>query len=1343
MTVFRRRLRKLRFFLQAAFVTLVISAAVIVAIAQLALPWLADNPKRVEGWLSGQLHRKVTIGHLTSQWTPAGPRLIFDDLRIAATDAGEAELRLPRSELAINLFAAFERNLAWNEFRVVGLDLVLSRAADGQWKLRGLDLEGNAGDETSMGSLGAVVLVDMKLAVRVPSHAIDLDLRIPQLRVVNRGHITRVVGQVGTANSESSPLSLVADIDLGEHSGRMYVDGHDLDIGELSGAHTPGGIAVVAARGDLQFWAAWKAGQLNETQLKLALGQIILQSSTEIQVDDKVAVLARSALDHLALSARWQRQPSGWRFDLADFSAGPSEASAPKGRLIAEYASADPASTHVRASGLELDGFGTLAMLSDAVPERLRRWLYLANPQCDVDSLDLRWSNIDDFDVDAMVSRFSSRPAAAIPGIDRLSARLRGDSQAVWLEVPEQQTRIDYPMVFRKPFEFARFGGDLVAWPDDEGWRVRSHRFDVVGDGFAAALHGGIGIPRDGTRPFLDVYTFVSNANVDAAKLFWAVNVMPPATVDWLDRALVVGEVTEGRALARGDLDSWPFDDNTGRFDARAELTGLKLDFLPDWPIGENLEVSARFINNGMQASARTGTSMAISLDAVDATIADFHAPVLELSVDAHATGKDLLRYLRTTPVGADHVDYLRGLGIGGKGVAHIDLDVPLQHHENLSLDGYVDLSSANLDESTWDLHFTEANGRVHFGRSGVLADALETRLDGFPVTLGIAIGNSAKDPDNSFEASLHGVLPAASVFAKATDLAPALTSFPGQAEWNIDLAIGSAAGPAKDRKTLRLQSDLVGIAMNLPAPLGKSAEARLPFQLTLEMPLIGQPFSAGLGDILQITGRMPGLDAPLAARLDLGPVTPTKELPVSGLVIDGHAKSFDIGGWIGLFSDGGGGGELLRGIDIDVDEVLMAGRSFAKLHLALTPDGETMKIDVSGDSLEGNLSVPSVDLRRRGITAQMQRVHFPDPLPGNEGGAALADVAPASIPPLHLWIGHLQLGSTELGEMRLESYPDSDGMRIDLLETKSPNVDVRASGSWTGTAGKNRSHMSLELTAESLGSMLDTFGFAGIIDGGQTVAHIDATWPGSPSAFVLANMTGSLDVSVQEGRILDVEPGAGGRLFGLFSLREIPRRLSLDFSDLFKSGMSFNSIKGSFALADGNARTSNLHITSPAADIAISGRTGLRDKDYDQEMIVTPRAGVALPVVGALAGGPVGAAAGLVMQTLLGKSINRAARSRYRVTGSWEKPKIILIGKDTIRLDEAVPATVVRADAADAADVGDQSAALEDPVQAVIDAIPGLRKVPADGSENPPVDLAPSSDTENDNTRLPSPPSQ
>ena len=319
-------------------------------------------------------------------------------------------------------------------------------------------------------------------------------------------------------------------------------------------------------------------------------------------------------------------------------------------------------------------------------------------------------------------------------------------------------------------------------------------------------------------------------------------------------------------------------------------------------------------------------------------------------------------------------------------------------------------------------------------------------------------------------------------------------------------------------------------------------------------------------------------------------------------------------------------------------------------------PSRDATTIRFRGAGIEGDVQLPTADLSRSGITARMKHLYWPEPAPGEAHAAnALSDIAPASIPPLHLWVGELRMGSANLGEARFESYPTADGMHIDLLETESPNIGMRANGSWNGTALDNRSQLQIDMTSQNLGGMLDALGFAGVIDGGQTLAHIDAAWPGAPGAFALSNVTGTLDISVDKGRILDVDPGAGGRLFGLLSLREIPRRLSLDFSDLFKSGMSFNAITGTFELRDGDAFTENLSISTPAAEIEISGRTGLRSKDYDQQMVVTPRAGVTLPVVGALAGGPVGAAAGLVVQGLLGKQINQVARSRYQVGGSWE----------------------------------------------------------------------------------------
>jgi uncharacterized protein YhdP len=191
---------------------------------------------------------------------------------------------------------------------------------------------------------------------------------------------------------------------------------------------------------------------------------------------------------------------------------------------------------------------------------------------------------------------------------------------------------------------------------------------------------------------------------------------------------------------------------------------------------------------------------------------------------------------------------------------------------------------------------------------------------------------------------------------------------------------------------------------------------------------------------------------------------------------------------------------------------------------------------------------------------------------------------------------------------------------------------------------------------------MLDALGFADMVEGGKTKATLTGSWPGSPGAFSLATMNGSMKAEVGEGRLLDVEPGGSGRILGLLSLAEIPRRLSLDFSDFFKKGFAFNTVKGDFAFAEGVARTENLRIDGPAAEIRVSGNTGLRDKVYDQRVEVLPKAGGVLPAVGFLVGGPVGAAVGAVAQGVFNKPLKQSTRVVYHVTGPWDKPIVMVI---------------------------------------------------------------------------------
>ena len=170
--------------------------------------------------------------------------------------------------------------------------------------------------------------------------------------------------------------------------------------------------------------------------------------------------------------------------------------------------------------------------------------------------------------------------------------------------------------------------------------------------------------------------------------------------------------------------------------------------------------------------------------------------------------------------------------------------------------------------------------------------------------------------------------------------------------------------------------------------------------------------------------------------------------------------------------------------------------------------------------------------------------------------------------------------------------------------------------------------------------------------------------WAGSPGAFEWAKADGRIDVNIGQGRVLELEPGAG-RLFGLLSLTEIPRRLMLDFSDFFKSGFAFNQMSGQFEIRKGDAYTTDFRIDAPSARILLNGRTGLSARDYDQTMEVTPKAGSVLPAIGAIAGGPAGAAVGAVAQAVLNQPLKDMTRTLYQISGPWSEPEIDVIERE------------------------------------------------------------------------------
>jgi uncharacterized protein YhdP len=216
----------------------------------------------------------------------------------------------------------------------------------------------------------------------------------------------------------------------------------------------------------------------------------------------------------------------------------------------------------------------------------------------------------------------------------------------------------------------------------------------------------------------------------------------------------------------------------------------------------------------------------------------------------------------------------------------------------------------------------------------------------------------------------------------------------------------------------------------------------------------------------------------------------------------------------------------------------------------------------------------------------------------------------------------------------------------------------LNAKGSWVAKGNKTQTSLNLNMKTDSLGRLLKTLGFAPELKGAPANIDANLVWSGNPRQFNKTDVAGVLELRIDKGRFLEVNPGLG-RIFGLLNVSALTRRLTMDFSDTFKKGFSFDKAEGTFNLEQGDAYTNDFIIEGPAGSIEVTGRTGLVSQDFDQLVTINPAISTTIPVAGALAGGPAVGVALVVAQKIFGKTVDKVSTSKYTVTGSWDNPNI------------------------------------------------------------------------------------
>jgi uncharacterized protein YhdP len=249
----------------------------------------------------------------------------------------------------------------------------------------------------------------------------------------------------------------------------------------------------------------------------------------------------------------------------------------------------------------------------------------------------------------------------------------------------------------------------------------------------------------------------------------------------------------------------------------------------------------------------------------------------------------------------------------------------------------------------------------------------------------------------------------------------------------------------------------------------------------------------------------------------------------------------------------------------------------------------------------------------------------------------------------------NFEMGEKKLGQLNLNTFENGEDWVIQKLSLTNPDSTLLVQGNWHNWTRNPNTSLVVSLTSNNIGKTLERFGEPDAVKGGSADISGNLNWAGSPHEFDITRLDGNLTLETTKGQVLKVKPGVG-RLLGLLTLQSLPRRLSLDFRDLFSDGFAFDKISATAKIDSGIVRSNDFFMTGPAAEALIRGETNLKTETQNLKIKVTPHVSDSLSLA-ALVGGPIAGAAAFVAQKILKDPFNKIASTEYVISGTWDNP--------------------------------------------------------------------------------------
>ncbi|MFD1711459.1 TIGR02099 family protein [Ottowia sp. GY511] len=939
-------------------------------------------------------------------------------------------------------------------------------------------------------------------------------------------------------------------------------------------------------------------------------------------------------------------------------------------------------------------------------------------------------TRVSDLSVAAMPAAPDTKgePVAGVPGLRGAVVDAEVHPKGGKAQISMQKGALEFPGVFEQPtIEVA----DLAT---SAHWRVEGEQLELTVDelrltnadatgSFKARWTTGDGqtVPR--FPGVLDLQGAFSRANGASVHRYLPLAI-PSDARHYVRDAIVKGEARDVAVRVKGDLRHVATHNPPPgtEFRIAGKTQGVTMAYVPRaiqpagqpaWPALEDLSGELIFEHSSMRirdARGRVQGHPGWQFTQIQAGIADLQNTRVLVDGEGRGPLAAALGIAKASPVAGFTQHALDNAEGSGEAALRLKLDLPISHIDKARVDGRVVLKGNDLRLSADSPRLGQARGEISFSQAGFAIHDVRVQLLGGEAQVS---GGMQRPPGESAAA---GVV----VRARGAATAEGLRSM---ADWAplpalAERASGSAAyeavisfnGPQPD---VQVTSDLRGMAWALPAPLNKTAEAAWPLRYASRASAEGRSdLNLRVGDALALHYERDTHAVParvLRGVLALGAVPAEGlKLPGSGVIAQVQLPRLETGPWEELLGNLFGGSEALAPAapgdsgflptqwTMKVDELVADDRSLHQVSATGTRVGALWRADVQARELAGRIEYSEGAGGRAGkVHARLARLSIPAPS-GGEGPATLGE-PPAHIPALDVVVDDFELRGKKLGRLELQAINHDVVMprqgagivqewELSHLGLTMPEGALSATGRWATRVrapalpvdpraprdadDRRRTALNLKIDIRDAGALLKRFDMPGVLARGKGTLSGQLTWAGAPTSPHYPTMSGALHLDVDAGQFLKADPGIA-KLLGVLSLQALPRRLTLDFRDLFSTGFAFDYVRGDVTLERGVATTNNLQMKGVNAAVLMDGSADIDRETQNLRVVVVPEIDAGTAALAATVINPAIGIGAFIAQLVLKQPLIKAATREFHVGGTWADPQVTQIKGRT------APATV------------------------------------------------------------------